>query len=79
MVARYSELMIGLRRMEELQAEAHYHRDRYRLYKAKTLGPHLTSAARLADLERRCQGADSRLRAAERENARPVGAVEDSL
>jgi hypothetical protein len=78
MVARYSEVVIGLRRMEELQAEAHYHRDRYQLYKAKTLGPHLTSAARLADLERRCQGADSRLRAAERENARPAGVVEDS-
>jgi len=65
--------------MEELQAEAHYHRERYQLYKAKTHGPHLTSAARLADLERRCQSADSRLRAAERENTQPVGVVEDSL
>ncbi len=70
--------MIGLRRMEELQAEAHYHRERYQLYKAKTHGPHLTSPVRLAELERRCQGADSRLRAAERENAQPAGIVEDS-
>jgi hypothetical protein len=69
--------MIGLRRMEELQAEAQYHRERYQLYKAKTHGPQLTSAARLADLERRSQGADSRLRAAERENAQPAGVVED--
>ncbi len=38
--------------MEELQAEATYHRERYQLYKAKTLGPHLTSAVRLRELER---------------------------
>jgi hypothetical protein len=55
--------------MEELQAEARYHRERYDLYKAKTHGPRLTSVARLRELERRHQGADSRLRSAERENA----------
>jgi hypothetical protein len=71
-------VMIGLRRMEELQAEAHYHRERYQLYKAKTHGPQLTSVTRLSELERRCQGADSRLRAAKRENAQPQGVVEDS-
>jgi hypothetical protein len=65
--------MIGLRRMEELQAEATYHRERYQLYKAKTLGPHMTSTVRLSELERRCQGADSRLRAAERDNEEPTG------
>ncbi len=70
--------MIGLRRMEELQAEASYHRERYQLYKAKTFGPSLTSVARLSELERRCQGADSRLRAAERDNAEPTGLAEQS-
>lgn len=67
--------MIGLRRIEELQAEARYHRERYELYKAKTYGPRLTSPARLRELERRHQGADSRLRSAEHENARPETAV----
>jgi hypothetical protein len=64
--------MIGKRRMEELQAEARYHRERYDLYKAKTYGARLTSVKRLKELERRHQGADSRLRSAERENANPV-------
>lgn len=63
--------MIAPRRMEELQAEARYHRERYDLYKAKTYGPRLTSPARLSELERRHQGADSRLRSAERENTQP--------
>ncbi len=70
--------MIPLRRIEELQAEARYHRERYDLYKAKTYGPRLTSGARLMELERRCQGAESRLRSAERENAQPVAAAGDS-
>ena len=66
--------MIGTRRMEELEAEARYHRERYDLYKAKAYGPRLTSVKRLKELERRHQGADSRLRSAVRENAEPVGA-----
>jgi len=66
--------MIGLRRIEELQAEARYHRERYELYKAKAYGPRLTSPVRLKELERRHQGADSRLRAAEYENAHPEAA-----
>jgi hypothetical protein len=61
--------MIGLRQIEEMQAEARYHRDRYQLYKAKAYGPRLTSESRLRELERRHQGAESRLRAAQRENA----------
>ncbi|MGD0453598.1 MAG: hypothetical protein ABSB69_08365 [Solirubrobacteraceae bacterium] len=69
--------MIGTRRMEELQAEARYHRERYDLYKAKAYGPRLTSVTRLKELERRHQGADSRLRSAVRENALPQG--EDEL
>jgi hypothetical protein len=66
--------MIGLRRIEELQAEARYHRERYELYKAKTHSQRLTSPVRLRELERRHQGADSRLRSAERENAEPATA-----
>ncbi len=54
--------MIGSRRLEELQAEAQYHRERYDLYKAKAYGPRPTSDARLKELERRHKGAESRLR-----------------
>jgi|HubBroStandDraft_6_1064221.scaffolds.fasta_scaffold481313_2 hypothetical protein len=67
--------MIGSRRLEELEAEARYHGERYDLYKAKTYGPRPTSDARLRELERRHQGAESRLRQARVEiadSARPV-------
>jgi hypothetical protein len=70
--------MVGTRRMEELQAEARYHRERFDLYKAKAYGPRLTSVPRLKELERRQQGAESRLRAAVRENTAPPSADEDS-
>jgi uncharacterized membrane protein YccC len=63
--------VIGLRRIEEMQAEARYHRERYDLYKAKTYGSRPTSAKKLGELERRCRGAEARLREAERENAAP--------
>jgi hypothetical protein len=56
--------MISLRLLEELEAEARYHRERYDLYKAKAYGPKLTSDARLKELERRHRGAESRLRQA---------------
>jgi hypothetical protein len=60
--------MISLRRMEEMGAEARYHRERYDIYKAKSHGSRPTSGSRLRELERRSLGADSRLRAAKREN-----------
>jgi hypothetical protein len=60
--------VIGLRRIEEMQAEAKYHRERYDLYKAKAYGPRLTSPARMQELERRSRSAESRLRAALRQN-----------
>jgi hypothetical protein len=63
--------MISRRRLEELEAEARYHRERYELYKAKTYGPKPTSDARLRDLLRRHEGAESRLRRAREENAAP--------
>ena len=57
-----------MRRIEEMQAEAKYHRERYDLYKAKAYGPRLTSPTRLQELERRSRSAEARLRAALREN-----------
>ncbi len=63
--------MIGLRRIEELQDEARYHRQRYDLYKAKAYGSRPTSVSRLNDLERRCRGSEARLRQALRDNENP--------
>jgi hypothetical protein len=61
--------MVSSGRMAELKAEARYHRERYDLYKAKAYSSRPTSQARMLELERRSRGADSRLRAAELENA----------
>ncbi len=52
-------------RIEELEAEARYHRERLELYRAKTYGPRLTSASRLRELERMHHGAETRLRRAQ--------------
>ncbi|MGZ4269297.1 MAG: hypothetical protein ACXVFN_17320 [Solirubrobacteraceae bacterium] len=54
------------RRLEELRAEARYRRERLDLYKAKMYGPRPTSGARLRELERAHEAAESRLREAER-------------
>jgi hypothetical protein len=51
-------------RLEELEAEARYHRERYDLYRAKSYGPRPTSDSRMRELERMHQGAASRLRRA---------------
>jgi hypothetical protein len=45
----------------ELEAEARYARERYRLYRARAYGPRSTSAGRLRELERTSTLADSRL------------------
>ncbi len=45
-----------------VQAEARYARERYQLYKARTHGPRATDPARLRELERTCERAESRLR-----------------
>jgi hypothetical protein len=55
---------VGRGRLEELEAEALYHRERYDLYRAKSYGPRPTSDSRLRELERMHQGAASRLRRA---------------
>jgi hypothetical protein len=63
--------MSSSRRIDELQVEARYHRERYDLYRAKVYGPRATSPARLRELERACQAAEARLRHAEQEQAPP--------
>ena len=66
--------MAASARIEDLRTEARYHRERYDLYWAKMYGPRPTSQARLRELERAHQGADARLRRAERERASHEGA-----
>jgi hypothetical protein len=56
--------MAGSARIEDLRAQATYHRERYDLYRAKVYGPRLTTMTRLRELERAHQGADARLRRA---------------
>jgi hypothetical protein len=49
------------RHLEELRVEARYHRERRDLYAAKVYGPRPASLARLEELERVYQLAESRL------------------
>lgn len=60
----------GSPRMEDLRAEARYHRERYDLYRAKMYGLRPTTMARLRELERAHHGAEGRLRRARQERAR---------
>jgi hypothetical protein len=65
--------MTSLRRLDELRAEARYHRERRDLYRAKMHGPRPTSSARLRELERACAFSELRLRRAEgREPLTPI-------
>ncbi len=50
--------------MEDLRAQARHARQRYDLYKAKAYGPRPTSDSRMRELQRECEGAEARLRAA---------------
>jgi hypothetical protein len=59
--------MDGSPRIEDLRAEATYHRERYDLYRAKGYGLRPTTVTRLRELERAHQGAEARLRKAEQE------------
>jgi hypothetical protein len=59
--------MAGSPRIEDLRAEARYHRARYDLYRAKMYGQRPTTMARLRELERASQGAGARLHRAEQE------------
>jgi hypothetical protein len=56
-----------------LRAEANYLRERRDLYRAKVYGPRPSSLARLRELEREYELAESRLRRAEREAADAAG------
>jgi hypothetical protein len=44
--------MTSLRRLDELRADARYHRDRRDRYRAKMYGPRPASLAHLKELER---------------------------
>ena len=48
-------------RLAELEAEARHAGDRYRLYRAKSYGPRMTSAGRLRELKRQSEFAERRL------------------
>lgn len=50
--------------LDQLAAEAQYHRQRYDLYRAKTYGLRATSQTRLRELQRASEAAQSRLAAA---------------
>jgi hypothetical protein len=56
-------------RIEDLRAEARYHRERRDLYMAKMYGLRPTTMTRLRELERIHRGAEARLRQAEGERA----------
>jgi hypothetical protein len=60
--------MTSLRPLEELSAEARYHRERRDLYRAKAYGPRPTSPAKLRELERASVVSEARLRRAQQEH-----------
>ena len=71
-----SDPLISDVRLAELRAQARYARQRYDLYKARAYGPHLTSPARMRQLERECTAAEAIFRFATAEakrNAPPSG------
>lgn len=48
--------------LQELEAQARYHRDRLALYRARVFSAKPASAARLRELQRASEAADARLR-----------------
>jgi len=61
----------GSDRIEVLEAEARYARERLDLYRAKMYGGRPTTMSRLRELERISQGAEARLRAAKLKRGAP--------
>jgi hypothetical protein len=61
--------------LDDLRAQAQHARQRYDLYKARAYGQRPTSEARMRELQRTCEEAEARLRAAEAERRRadPAG------
>ena len=62
--------MTARERLEELEAEARYHRERLALYRARAYGSRPTSPVTLRELERAASAADSRLRHAREAGSR---------
>ncbi|HMD56910.1 MAG TPA: hypothetical protein VKG82_05505 [Solirubrobacteraceae bacterium] len=62
--------------LDDLKAQAQYARERYQLYKAKTLGQRPTSPERLRELQRAYEQAQARLSFAEAEEQRTRDAGE---
>jgi hypothetical protein len=65
---------MSIEHLNDLKAQARYARERYQLYKAKSFGQHLTSPARLRELQRSHERAEARLRAAKIEEQRAAAA-----
>jgi len=63
-------------RLDDLRTSARYARERYQLYKARTLGQSQTSPQRLEELQRAFEQAEARLRFAEAEERRAWSAGE---
>jgi hypothetical protein len=63
--------MAGSTSIEDLLAEARYHRHRYDLYKAKVYGSRPARMSRLRELERAADGAETRLRRAQQHAVSP--------
>ena len=61
---------MSTRQLDDLRAQAQHARQRYDLYKAKAYGQRLTSPARMRELQRECERAEARLRAAQAEERR---------
>jgi hypothetical protein len=55
-------------RLEELRAQARYHRERYELYRARVYGSRPTRPARLRELQRAHEFAAARLTRATRDS-----------
>ncbi len=63
--------------LDDLRAQAQYARQRYQIYKAKSYGLRPTSPARLRELERACEQAEARLRAAQAQERRARATDDD--
>lgn len=56
--------------LDELRAQARHARQGYDLYRARAYGQRPTSPARMRELQRACEQAEARLRAAEAQERR---------
>jgi hypothetical protein len=61
--------------LEQLTAEARYHRQRYDLYRAKMYALHPSTQRRLRELQRATESAETRLAAARKAARGPDSAI----